>query len=70
MRFVDSTAVISKTLEELQEMVNRLIDTGRKYGMKINIDKSQVIRVLRRNEILQIKVNNRELKVVDYFKYL
>jgi len=40
VRFVDSTAVISKTLEELQEMVNRLIDTGRKYGMKINIDKS------------------------------
>ena len=50
VRFVDSTAVISKTLEELQEMVNRLIDTGRKYGMKINIDKSQVIRVNRGNE--------------------
>jgi hypothetical protein len=44
-------------------MVNRLIDTGRKYGMEINIDKSQVMRVSRGNESLQIKVNNRELKV-------
>ena len=51
-------------------MVNRLPDTGRKYGMEINIDKSQVMRVSRRNESLQITVKNRELKEVDHFKYL
>ena len=38
--------------------------------MEINIDKSQVIRVSRSNESLQIKVNNRELKQVDHFMYL
>ena len=38
--------------------------------MEMNIDKSQVMRVSRSNESLQIKVNNRELKEVDYFKYL
>ena len=38
--------------------------------MEINIDKSQVMRVSRSNESLQIKVNNRELKDVDRFKYL
>ena len=63
-------AIIAKTQEELQDMVNRLVDTGRKYGMEINIDKSQVMRVSRSNESLQIKVNNRELKEVDHFKYL
>jgi hypothetical protein len=31
-------------------MMNTLVDTGRKYGMEINIDKSQVMRVTRRNE--------------------
>ena len=51
-------------------MVNRLVVTGRKYGMEINIDKSQVLRVSWSNESLQIKVNNRELKEVDHFKYL
>ena len=50
-------------------MVNRLVDTGRKYGMEINIEKSQVMRVSRSNESLQIKVNNVELKEVDHFKY-
>ena len=38
--------------------------------MEINIDKSQVMRVSRSNESLQIKVNNRELKEVDHFRYL
>ena len=51
-------------------MVNRLVDTGRKYDMVINIDKSQIMRVSRSNESLHIKVNNRELKEVDHFKYL
>ena len=38
--------------------------------MEINIDKSQVMRVSRSNESLQIKVNNRELKESDHSKHL
>ena len=58
VRFTDDTAIIAKIKKELQDMVNRLVYTGRKYGMEINIDKSQVMRVSRSNESLQIKVNN------------
>jgi hypothetical protein len=63
-------AIIAKTQEELQDMLNRLVDTGRKYGMEINIDQSEVVRVSRNIELLHNKLNNRELKEVDYFKYL
>jgi len=38
--------------------------------MEINIHKSQVMRVSRSNETLHVKVNNRELKEIDHFKYL
>ena len=38
--------------------------------MEINIDKSQVMRVSRSNESLQIKVHNRELKELGHFMYL
>ena len=58
VRFADDTANIAKTQEELQDMVNRLVDTRRKHGMEINIDKSPVMRVSESNEPLQIKVNN------------
>ena len=37
-------------------MVNRLVDTGRTYGM----EKSQVMRISGSNELLQIKVNNKK----------
>ena len=40
VRFADDTANTAKPQEELQDMVNRLVDTGKKYGMEINIGKS------------------------------
>ena len=43
-------------------MVNILVNTGRKYGMEINIDKSEAIRIFSRNELLCIKIGNREQK--------
>jgi Reverse transcriptase (RNA-dependent DNA polymerase). len=58
VKYADDVAIISKTQEELQDMLNSLVDTGRKYGMEINFDKSQVMRVSRSNESLKIKVNN------------
>ena len=64
-RFPYDAAIIAETQEELQDVVNSLVDTGRKYCMKINIDKSQGMKVSRRNESLRIKVGNRELKEVD-----
>ena len=47
-------------------MMYRLVDTVRKYDMKINIDKSQVMS----SKSLLIKVNNSELKEVGHFKCL
>ena len=49
--------------------MNRLVLTGRKYGIEFHIEKSLLMRVSRSNESLQIKVN-RELKEIDNFKYL
>ena len=46
VRFADVTAIIEKIQEKLQDMVNRFINTGRKYGMEINIDKSQVKKLI------------------------
>ena len=37
VKFADDAAIIAKIQKELQDMVNRLVNTGRKYGMEINI---------------------------------
>ena len=62
--------IIAKTQEELQDMVNRLIETGRKYGMEINIEKSQVMKVYRKNKTLRIELINKGLEGVDHFECL
>jgi Reverse transcriptase (RNA-dependent DNA polymerase). len=70
VRSADDTVIIAKAQKELQDMVNRYVDTERNYGLEINIHKSHVMRVSRSNKSFQIKVTNRELKEVDHFKYL
>jgi Reverse transcriptase (RNA-dependent DNA polymerase). len=52
VRFAGDTAIIAKTQEPLQDMVNILVDNGRIYGMDINNNKSQVMRVSRSNLII------------------
>ena len=37
VRFADNTAIIVKTQGGLQEVVNKLVDTERKYGMEISL---------------------------------
>ena len=51
VRFVDNKDIIANTQEELQDMVNRLVDTGWNHSMEINIDKSQVMRVSRSSRL-------------------
>ena len=38
-RFADDTSITAKT--QHTDVVSRLVDIGKKYGMEINIDKSQ-----------------------------
>ncbi|MGX9339094.1 hypothetical protein, partial [Pantoea dispersa] len=40
------------------------------YGMEINIEKSKVMRISKREKPLRITVDNRELENVNQFKYL
>ena len=50
--------------------MKRLVDTRIKYGMEINIEKSQVMRVSRGNESMRIKLGKRELNEVPHINYL
>ena len=58
--FLHDTTIIAKTQEELQDMVNRLVDTRKKYDIEMN-DKFKVMRVGSRNELLINRVRNGEL---------
>ena len=48
-------------------MMNKLVETGTEYGMEINIEKSKVMRISKREEPLKINVDNRELENVMHY---
>jgi len=47
IKCVDDLVLLAKDEAVLQGMIGRLIEIGRYYGMKVNIEKSKVMRISR-----------------------
>lgn len=71
VRFADDQAMVDSTEEGLQSTMIALNDTAKKYGMKINIKKTKVMRISRsgRNDIT-IRVDGHQIEQVKKFQYL
>jgi hypothetical protein len=51
-------------------LINKLIDTGRCYGMEMNVKGTKVIEFLRKPSPVTITTEQNQLENVKYFKYL
>ena len=54
----------------LQGMLDKLIETGRYYGMEINVEKTKVMRISRQPSPITITIDQKRLENVKCFKYL
>ena len=71
IRFADDKAMISNTNAGLQRIMNDLNETGKRYGMKININKTKVMRITHlANKSMKIIIDGNEIEAVQEFKYL
>jgi hypothetical protein len=71
IRFADDQGMIANTEKGLQKTMNGLNTTAEKYGMKINIKKTKVMRVSRNvGAKVSIIVNGKQIEQVESFKYL
>ena len=63
--------LIAETPQQLQIMVTKLDEESRKYGMKVNTDKTKILVIEKgkSNRPLKIKIKNKYLKQVEKFKY-
>ena len=46
IRFVDDQAMVADPEKGLQEIMDKLVEVGRKYDMKINVKKTKTMRML------------------------
>jgi hypothetical protein len=71
VRFADDQGMIAGTERGLQKIMDSLNMTAEKYGMKINIKKTKVMRVSRNGgEVVNIVTNGNRVKQVKSFKCL
>jgi hypothetical protein len=45
MKYADDLVVVAKEEMSLQDMIGKLIETGRCYGMEMNVEKMKVMRI-------------------------
>ena len=63
--------MVSNTNTGLQRIMDMLNETGKRYGMKINLKKTKVMRITHTiNKNIKITIDGVRIKAVTEFKYL
>ena len=61
---------MAKEETELQGMIDKLTETGRCYGLEMNVERTNVMRISREPSPVTIMIDQTQLENVEYFKYL
>ena len=70
LRFADDIAGIASSNSELQELVQRIHESSKKYGMEISQEKTKVMTNQYAQITQPIQIENKTLEEVKSFKYL
>jgi hypothetical protein len=71
VRFADDQAMVASTNAGLQKIMDSLNRVSGKYGMKINIKKTKVLRISRKEgKPMTVNINGNKLEQVTQFCYL
>ena len=54
---------------KVKGMIDRLTETGRCYGMEMNVEKTKVMRISRQLSPVQIRTDQKQLENVEYVNY-
>jgi len=47
MKYADDLVLLAKEEKVLRDMIDKVIEIGRYYGMEMNVEKTKVMRILR-----------------------
>jgi hypothetical protein len=70
VKYADELVLVAKEDKVLQDIIDKLIETGRCYGMEMNVEKTKVLRNSRQQFPLKIMIDQKQLENVESFKYL
>ena len=70
VKYADDLVLMAKGETVLQGMIDKLIETGRYYGMEMNVEKTKVMRISRQSSPVTITIDQKQLENVKCFNYL
>lgn len=74
LRYADDTVLIADSLEDLQQLLNKVIDVGNEYGISLNTNKTKFMVINKNsmdaNEIIRLYANDVALERVESLTYL
>ena len=70
MKYADDLVLLAKEEKVLQDMIDKLTEIGRCYGMEMNVEKTKEMRISRQPFPVKIMIDQKQLENVESFKYL
>ena len=67
IRFADDQGMVASTEKGLQKIMDRLNETAKAYDMKINVNKTKVMKVSRNGGVINIVIDGQKIKQVSMF---
>ena len=67
VKYADDLVLLAKEEKVLQDMMDKLIEIGRCYGMELNVEKTKVMRISRQPFPVKIMINQKQLENVEFF---
>jgi hypothetical protein len=62
--------LLAKEEKVVQDMIDKLTEIGRSYGMEMNVEKLKEMRISRQSFPVKIMIDHKQLQNVESFKYL
>ena len=69
VRFADDQGMVASTENGLQRLMDRVNETSKKYGMKINVKKALIVSKSGAG-VVNVLVDRQKVEQVHQFKYL
>ena len=70
LRYADDIVLIATSAAALQQLIDRVNEVSKEYGLEINIKKTKVMVVAKTRETVQLTCNGEYLEQVEVFRYL
>jgi hypothetical protein len=70
VKYADDLVLLAKEEKVLQDMIDKVIEIGRCYGMEMNVENTKVMRISRQPFPVKIMVDQKQLENVESFKCL